>query len=131
VSVFKNNSSEGLSTAPNIWLSQRSYKGHSLIYSTSVLLWGLAVAFIPGDWSLFWPIMIWTIAYMIHFLIYKGTHIDEDWVRDRVKRLTDEAKDLSHIEAIRDDYTSSSRQRRLTLDSTKKPDQLTKNEASD
>ncbi len=119
---MEKNSSESLNAAPNIWLSHRSYKGHCLIYFTAVLLWGLAVALIPGDWSLFWPIMIWTIAYMIHFLIYKGTHVDEDWVRDRVERLTDEAKDLSHIEAIRDDYTSSSRQRQPTLGSTKTPD---------
>ena len=59
---------------------------------------------------------------MIHFLIYKGTYVDENWVAERVDRLTDEAKDLSHIEAIRDDYTSSSRQRRPTLGPTKIPD---------
>ena len=112
-------SSKSLNTGPNIWLSHRSFKGHCLIYFTAVFLWGLAVAFIPGDWSLFWPIMIWTIAYMIHFLIYKGTYVDENWVTERVERLTDEAKDLSHIEAIRDDYTSSSRQRRPTQGPTK------------
>lgn len=49
---------------------------------------------------------------MIHFLAYKGTHVDDDWVSERVERLTDEAKDLSHIEAIRDDYTGTNRQRR-------------------
>ena len=53
---------------------------------------------------------------MVHFLIYKGTHIDENWVLERVERLTDEAKDLSHIEAIRDDYTGANRQRRSVPD---------------
>ena len=103
--------SENDSTTEPIWLDTRFYKGHSVIYGSAVVGWGVAVAFIPGDWSLFWPIMIWTLAYMIHFLIFKGNHIDEDWVTDRVERITDEAKDLSHIEAIRGDYTGITRQR--------------------
>ena len=109
-------SSEKSITAHYVWLSQRVYKGHSLIYGLAVILWSIAVAFIPGDWSLFWPIMIWTIGYMIHFLIYKGTHVDEKWVAERVERLTDDAKDLGHIEAIRDHYTGSNRQRRPVPD---------------
>ena len=103
--------SENDSTADPIWLDMRVYKGHSVIYGSAVVGWAFAVAFIPGNWSLFWPIMVWTLAYMIHFLIFKGNHIDEDWVTDRVERITDEAKDLSHIEAIRDDYTGIRRQR--------------------
>ena len=98
------------------WLSHRFYKGHSLIYGTAIILWILAVAFIPGDWSLFWPVMIWTIGYMTHFLIYKGMHVEENWVTKRVERLTDEAKDLSHIEAIRDDYRGANRRRRPVSD---------------
>ena len=94
------------------WLSERVYKTHSVIYGTAVVAWAVAVAFIPGEWSLFWPIMIWTIVYMIHFLVFKGTHVDEEWVDERVERINDEAKDLSHIEAIRDDYTSVDRLRR-------------------
>ncbi len=101
-----------------LWLHARIYKSHGLIYGTAVVLWGMAVVFIPGDWSLFWLIMIWTIAYMVHFLIYKCAHVDESWVAERVERLTDEAKDLSHIETIRDDYTGLTRQRRSTLHTT-------------
>ena len=53
---------------------------------------------------------------MIHFLVFKGTHVDDEWVEERVERLNEEAKDLSHIEAIRDDYTSIDRLRRPKRD---------------
>ncbi len=98
------------------WLSKRVYKTHSVIYVIALLAWATAVALIPGDWSLFWPIMVWTISFMIHFLICKGTHVDEEWVEERVERINEEAKDLSHIEAIRDDYTCVDRLRRPKRD---------------
>lgn len=95
--------------AAAFWLSERLYRRHSVLYGTGVVVWALAVAFVPGEWSAFWPMMIWTIAYAVHFLIFKGTHVDPDWVEERVERLTDEAKDFSHIEAIRGDYTTRDR----------------------
>ena len=98
------------------WLSERVYKTHRVIYFITLLAWVTAVLFIPGDWSLFWPIMVWTILFMIHFLVFKGTHVDEEWVEERVERINEEAKDLSHIEAIRDDYTSIDRLRRPKRD---------------
>ena len=98
------------------WLSERVYKAHRVIYFISLLAWVTTVVFIPGDWSLFWPIMVWTILFMIHFLVFKGTHVDEEWVEERVERINEEAKDLSHIEAIRDDYTSIDRLRRPKRD---------------
>ena len=98
------------------WLSERVYKTHRVIYFVALLAWAMAVAFIPGDWSLFWPIMVWTLSFMIHLLIFKGTHVDEEWVEERVGRINEEAKDLSHIEAIRDDYTSVDRLRRPKSD---------------
>ena len=98
------------------WLSERVYKTHNVIYVIALLAWAAAVAFVPGDWSLFWPIMVWTISFMIHFLVFKGTHVDEEWVEERVERINEEAKDLSHIEAIRDDYTSIDRLRRPKRD---------------
>ena len=103
---------------PNLifWLSKRVYKAHSVIYFVALVAWATAVAFIPGNWSLFWPIMIWTLSFMIHLLIFKGTHVDEEWVEERVGRINEEAKDLSHIEAIRDDYTSVDRLRRPKSD---------------
>ena len=71
------------------WLSERVFKTHNVIYVIALLAWATAVAFVPGDWSLFWPIMIWTIVFMIHFLVFKGTHVDDEWVEERVERLNE------------------------------------------
>lgn len=98
--------------AAEFWLGKRLYRAHSVAYGSAVVLWAAAAAFAPGDWSLFWPVMIWTIAYMIHFLIFKSVHADEEWIENRAERVNDEAKDLSHIEAIRGDYTGAGRLRR-------------------
>lgn len=90
-------------------LSEGFYRRHSILYGAGVIFWALAVAFVPGEWSAFWPMMAWTIVYSFHFLAFKGTHVDPEWVEERVARLADEAKDYSHIEAIRGDYTSRER----------------------
>ncbi len=88
-----------------VWLTERYFKVHSALFIAAVLIWLIANLFFPGDWSAFWPLMIWTIIYMIHFMVFRGTHIDQDWVDERVLRIADESKDFSHIENIRKDYT--------------------------
>ena len=113
--------SDGNTSSSRRWLNERVYLRHSVLYGVAVVVWATAVAFIPGEWTAFWPMMFWTIAYMLHFLVYKGTHIDPEWINNRVVRLADEAKDSSHIEAIRDDYTGIGRQRKSDTEDLPNP----------
>ena len=103
-------------TNPAFWFSARVYKTHRMLFGAAVMAWVAAAALIPGNWSMFWPVIAWSIAFLIHFLVFKGLHIDEKWVNERVNRINEEAKDISHIKAIRDDYTSVDRLRRPKRD---------------
>ncbi|MEK9723368.1 MAG: hypothetical protein VW405_07780, partial [Rhodospirillaceae bacterium] len=85
------------------------YRSHAVVYGVAMAVWLCAALLFPGVWSAFWPMMTWTIAFTVHLLIFKGTHVDPDWVEARIERIVDEAKDFSHIEDIRGDYTQRRR----------------------
>jgi len=100
------------SGGPAFWQAEPVFQAHTFFYIVAMFIWLIANLFFPGDWSAFWPLMIWSIVYMVHYMTYKMAHIDQDWVDERVLRIADEAKDYGHIENIRDDYTGIGRQRR-------------------
>lgn len=83
----------------------RYLQWHEWALSAAIVLWFIAYFAIPGEWSVFWPMLIWAIAFIVHFLVVKSLSIDPEWIEERTARVTDESKDLGHIENIRGDYT--------------------------
>ena len=89
---------------PEIGMIGRSLRWHRLAYFT-VLAVTVIIGFLaPAVSGLFWPMMIWTILIGAHYLVAKSLNIDPDWVDERSADITDNAKDLSHIEGIRARY---------------------------
>ena len=77
---------------------------HLATYFGVLALWALAIIFRIGDWSVFWPIITWSLAIMVHYLVARSIDVDPKWIEERTNRVTDDAKDTSHIENIRDHY---------------------------
>ena len=77
---------------------------HFAIYFTALIIWVLASLFAAGDWSAFWPMITWSLAIMVHYLAVRSINIDAEWIEKRTDQVTDEAKDTSHIENIRNHY---------------------------
>ena len=77
---------------------------HLATYFGALVLWALAIIFQIGDWSVFWPIITWSLAIMVHYLVARSIDVDPKWIEERTNRVTDDAKDTSHIENIRDHY---------------------------
>lgn len=73
-------------------------------FCAALLLTGLLKLIAPGDWKLFWPLMVWSIALLVHFLIVKTRETDDEWVEARTEHILDNASDLSHIDDIRERY---------------------------
>ena len=82
-------------------LVTRYFRPHAFIYAVAVLLGLMFLLFSVGGWF-FWPLLIWTIVFLAHFLIVKSMNIDSDWVAERTAKTADKAYDLSHVESIRE-----------------------------
>ena len=84
----------------------RSFRPHAWLYGTAMLL-GLALAVLWSAAWLFWPLMIWSLLFLVHFLVTKSLEVTNDWVDERTERTTLRAQDISHIESIRERYENS------------------------
>lgn len=54
---------------------------------------------------LFWVLAVWASAFVVHLLIAKSLHVEEEWADDRAADANYKAYDLDHISAIRKDIT--------------------------
>ncbi len=100
---------QGSGTAPKpgiLKLATRYYRPHAWTYGSAMLL-TLMLALGSVDFWLFWPMMVWTILFTIHFLVAKSLDVDGDWVAERTEQTAMKAFDISHIETIRESYEKS------------------------
>ena len=86
---------------PLLELPPRYFRPHAWAYGIAMLL-ALTQILRSVEWWFFWPLMIWTILFAIHFMVFKSLNVDSDWVAERAARATDKAYDVSHIESIRE-----------------------------
>lgn len=100
---------QGSGTAPKpgiLELVTRYYRPHAWTYGSAMLL-TLMLALGSVDLWLFWPMMVWTILFTIHFLVAKSLDVDGDWVAEQTEKIAMKAFDISHIETIRESYKKS------------------------
>ncbi len=53
----------------------------------------------PPWWGL-WPLLITGLAFAVHYLVYKASVIDDDWVDERAADLYYKSYDQGHIDFI-------------------------------
>ncbi len=87
-------------------LAKLYYRPHVWAYGFAMLI-GFMLALISAASWLFWPLMIWTILFLAHFLVVKSLDVDSDWVAARTQKTAMKAFDISHIQTIREGYKKS------------------------
>lgn len=93
---------------------------HFFAFGAAVVMWALARFFWPQGWSFFWPMMIWSMVVLTHYLFFKALHIDPEWVDERSQEISLNASDLAHIQSIRETHEMRIAERaQSTSDSTK------------
>ncbi len=98
----------GTAPRPGIFeLATRYFRPHAWVYGIAILV-AFMLALASVDLWLFWPMMIWTILFLVHFLVVKSLNVDSDWVAERTEKTALKAFDISHIETIRESYQKSS-----------------------
>lgn len=67
----------------------------------AVTLLLLAVKTISGgDWPLFWPIAVWSVALALHYFVASSYDLDNEWVEERITDLRARSYDFDHIRNI-------------------------------
>ncbi len=87
-------------------LARLYYRPHAWSYGIAMLL-GSLLALVTAALWLFWPLMVWTLLFLAHFLLVKSLNVDSDWVAARTQKTAMKAFDISHIETIREGYEKS------------------------
>lgn len=55
-----------------------------------------------SPWWAFWPLVIWSVLIMLHYLYHRATSVDESWVEERTLDLRSKSYDAGHIDEIRE-----------------------------
>jgi 2TM domain len=80
----------------------RSFKGHFLAYLlANAALTGVNI-YMGAPWWAVWPLLIWGLLLMLHFLVHRATSVDDAWVEERTLDLRSKSYDMAHIDDIRE-----------------------------
>ena len=55
-----------------------------------------------GNLWAFWPAFVWGLALLVHYLIVRSIHVEEEWVDERAADLRMNSYDFDHIHNIKD-----------------------------
>jgi hypothetical protein len=79
----------------------RAFKPHLLAYlSLNAVLTAVNV-YMGAPWWAVWPLVLWGLLVMLHFLYYRATAVDDAWVEERALELRSRSYDMGHIDDIR------------------------------
>lgn len=53
-----------------------------------------------APWWAFWPLVVWGLVLLLHFLFHRARAVDEAWVEERTLDLRSKSYDLGHIDEI-------------------------------
>jgi len=80
----------------------RAFRPHLLAYLlVNAGLTGVNVT-MGAPWWAVWPLVLWGMLLMLHFLYYRATSVDEAWVEERTLDLRSKSYDMGHIDDIRE-----------------------------
>jgi hypothetical protein len=78
------------------------------LFGAHLMVFLLANAVLTGTniytgspWWAFWPLVVWSILLMVHYLFHRTATVDDAWVEERTLDLHSKSYDAGHIDDIR------------------------------
>jgi len=99
--------------APAARSARRNFRRHFAAFLVVNLALTAANIVDGAPWWAFWPLAVWSLPLLVHYLIYKASTIDDAWVDMRIEDLRSKSYDLSHIDDIKRTPTGASPERGL------------------
>lgn len=82
-------------------LLARAFRPHLYLYLVvNAGLNGLNV-YLGAPWWAVWPLVLWGMLLMLHFLYHRTASVDDAWVEERTLDLRSKSYDMGHIDDIR------------------------------
>ncbi len=75
---------------------------HGLGYCAVLVVLAIVHFLAPGNWGVFWPMLIWSVLLTVHCMVVKSLATGQDWASERSSNIVHNATDLSHIKSIRE-----------------------------
>ena len=83
-------------------LLARAFRPHLTLYLlVNAGLTGLNV-YLGAPWWAVWPLVLWGMLLMLHFLYHRTASVDDAWVEERTLDLRSKSYDMGHIDDIRE-----------------------------
>jgi hypothetical protein len=83
-------------------LLARAFRPHLYLYLlVNAGLTGVNV-YMGAPWWAVWPLVLWGMLLMLHFLYYRTVSVDDAWVEERTLDLRSKSYDMGHIDNIRE-----------------------------
>jgi hypothetical protein len=80
----------------------RSFRWHLLIYLLVNAALTAANVYTGAPWWAVWPLVVWGLLLMLHFLFHRAESVDDAWVEERTLDLRSKSYDMGHIDDIRE-----------------------------
>jgi|GEM_PF-1076162 len=92
--------------------ARRNFRRHFAAFLVVNVALTAANVMSGAPWWAFWPLAVWSLPLLVHFLIYKASSIDDAWVDERIADLRSKSYDLSHIDDIKRQPSGAAPERR-------------------
>lgn len=79
----------------------RAFRPHLLVYLLVNAALTAANVYTGTPWWAVWPLVVWGLLLMLHFLFHRAASVDDAWVEERTLDLRSKSYDMGHIDDIR------------------------------
>ena len=77
------------------------YRRHQFAFFIGIGLLLVVDFFLFDEWATFWTMILWSMAFGVHFMIFKSQNVDDDWVEEKLIFDVYRPWDYGHIEQIK------------------------------
>ena len=78
-----------------------SFRRHQMIFIIALGLMAVVDFFLLDGWSTFWPMVVWSMLFGLHFIVFRSQVVDEQWLEERMIFDVYRPWDYGHIEEIK------------------------------
>lgn len=79
----------------------RAFRPHLYAYLIVNAVLTAVNVYTGAPWWGVWPLVLWGMLLMLHFLYHRTTSVEDAWVEERMLDLRSKSYDAGHIEDIR------------------------------
>lgn len=80
----------------------RAFRWHLLIYLLANAALTVVNVYTGAPWWAVWPLVVWGLLVLLHFLLHRAASVDDAWVEERTLDLRSKSYDMGHIDDIRE-----------------------------